>query len=520
VLAPSRITDPNANRSFAAYDGLGRVIAVAIGGKSGETDPEAQGDTLEHPTQWFTYDAFAWVEDEKPVSVHGYAREQYFPVDENAPVQQSVTYADGAGNVLMVKVLAEPGLAPARDGSGALVFAGSPPELQYADTSPNERWVGTGRTVLDNKGKPVKQYEPFFSDRPDYEEEAKLLHLGVTPILHYDPLGRLVRTDYPDGTFARVELSPWQTTTHDPSDTVLGSEWYAERQALTGGTADEDAEIRAAEVTAAYAAETPTVAHADVLGRAVVWLLTCATRTRVPSSTTSCRRAPCSTSRATSWRSSMLAAMLPKRTSRACWDSCCTRPRSTLAAAGASRMSVVRRCGCSTTWAACIGSNTTLRRPTHHVVRPSGGSEALVLRSVYGELAASPEASNLRGRLLRQYDGAGLVEHVAFDFAGNELETTRRLHVTATATPDWVALATETTLTGSTPPRRACSTPRRSRRRRPTTRSADRPRRRPTTARSHATPTTKRGCSMLDMSRTTLRRHLVELGVLGMTSTD
>jgi hypothetical protein len=25
------------------------------------------------------------------------------------------------------------------------------------------RWVGTGATIYNNKGKPVKQYEPFFS---------------------------------------------------------------------------------------------------------------------------------------------------------------------------------------------------------------------------------------------------------------------------------------------------------------------------------------------------------------------
>src|SRR5690606_30163748 len=89
-----------------------------------------------------------------------------------------------------------------------------------------------------------------------------------------------------------------------------------------------------------------------------------------------------------------------------------------------------------------------LRRVTHAWVQPSVGAEQLLVRNAYGELAASPKASNLRGRLLRQYDGAGLVEHVAFDFAGNELQTDRTLHVTATATPDWVALATETTLAG------------------------------------------------------------------------
>src|SRR5690606_8537384 len=77
TLQPVQVTDPNGNRSFAAYDGLGRVTAVAIAGKDGETDPERQGDTLEHPTQWFEYHPFEWQNEGTPVYVHAYAREQY-----------------------------------------------------------------------------------------------------------------------------------------------------------------------------------------------------------------------------------------------------------------------------------------------------------------------------------------------------------------------------------------------------------------------------------------------------------
>ena len=30
----------------------------------------------------------------------------------------------------------------------------------------NPRWVGSGWTIYNNKGKPVRQYEPFFSQLP------------------------------------------------------------------------------------------------------------------------------------------------------------------------------------------------------------------------------------------------------------------------------------------------------------------------------------------------------------------
>jgi YD repeat-containing protein len=43
---------------------------------------------------------------------------------------------------------------------------------------------------------------------------------GVTPVLRYDALGRLTRTDLPNGTFSRVVFDPWKQTTFDPNDNV------------------------------------------------------------------------------------------------------------------------------------------------------------------------------------------------------------------------------------------------------------------------------------------------------------
>ncbi|XXT23852.1 hypothetical protein WME94_20155 [Sorangium sp. So ce429] len=77
---------------------------------------------------------------------------------------------------------------------------------------------------------------------------------GVTPILRYDPLGRLIQTDLPNGTSSRVVFDAWKQTSHDPNDTVLKSAWYAARQALPTG----DPERRAADLAAAHAG-TPAV---------------------------------------------------------------------------------------------------------------------------------------------------------------------------------------------------------------------------------------------------------------------
>ena len=87
---------------------------------------------------------------------------------EISPLQAAFEYSDGGGAVLVKKAQAEP------ERSGGRV-----------------RWIASGLTVLNNKGKPVKQYEPYYTEHHTFEgPQAK----GVTPLMFYDAAGRLVRT--------------------------------------------------------------------------------------------------------------------------------------------------------------------------------------------------------------------------------------------------------------------------------------------------------------------------------------
>ena len=108
---------------------------------------------------------------------------------------------------------------------------------------------------------------------------GELVEWGVTPIILYDPLGRAVRTDLPDGTFVRVRFTPWEQTTHDASDNILESNWYAERVALTPGTPDNDGEINAKNKAIEHA-DTPTRTLLDRLGRPFVTIVCRVTRNR------------------------------------------------------------------------------------------------------------------------------------------------------------------------------------------------------------------------------------------------
>ena len=293
ILAPIEMVDANDNHSEVAVDILGIVVAAAIKGKNISTDPAIEkweGDDLSNfnydlcnpssaSVQAFCFDAVAdrtqarqwldrattrfvyhfgdkngqWVQ--RMASACGIVRERYQPqVDADPehdleikhPIQISLECSDGSGAVLMKKMQAEPG--PVIEG-GPVV---------------NHRWIINGLTVVNNKGKPVKQYEPAFSAVFGCE----LPHAnGVTPIMYYDAAGRVVRTEMPDGTFSRVEFSPWFSRSFDANDTILepGNRWYTEHSATSASEEDK----RAGRLAAAHA-DTPSQTHLDSLGREVI----------------------------------------------------------------------------------------------------------------------------------------------------------------------------------------------------------------------------------------------------------
>jgi len=102
---------------------------------------------------------------------------------------------------------------------------------------------------------------------PDFEDEDELVATGVTPILRYDPLGRLTRTDLPDGSYTRSTFDAWTQMAWDPNDTSgeAGNLWTAAR--LPGATPTPSAEEQRAAELALEHADTPATSHIDALGR-------------------------------------------------------------------------------------------------------------------------------------------------------------------------------------------------------------------------------------------------------------
>ena len=77
--------------------------------------------------------------------------------------------------------------------------------------------MATGWTIFNNKGKPVRKYEPFFTLSHRFEFNIRN---GVSPVYFYDPDQRVIATLLPNKTWTKVVFDPWRQENWDANDTV------------------------------------------------------------------------------------------------------------------------------------------------------------------------------------------------------------------------------------------------------------------------------------------------------------
>ncbi|MGH8646446.1 MAG: RHS repeat-associated core domain-containing protein [Gammaproteobacteria bacterium] len=325
------------------------------------------------------------------------------------------------------------------------------------DVSP--RWVGSGWTVFNNKGKPVRQYEPFFTDTHRFELDVRI---GVSPVLFYDPVERVIATLHPNHTWEKVVFDPWRQETWDVNDTVLVADprtdpdagdffrrlpdadylptWHARRQGGAMGPQEQ-----AVASKAAVHANTPTIAHADSLGRT---FLTVAHDTFKYSDT------PPADPPTEEFHSTRVVLDIEgnqrevidvkdRVIMRYDYDMLGSRVHQASMEAGA-RWMLNDVAGKSLyAWDSrdhqFRAAYDQLRRPTDSFLREGPGAERVVGRSIYGESRPNPEASNLRGKVVQLFDQAGVVASDEYDFKGNLLRSQRQLAQEYKTTLDWSA---------------------------------------------------------------------------------
>jgi RHS repeat-associated protein len=500
VLQPTLLTDANGNRSQVAFDAIGLVVGTAIQGKD-----DTVGDSLAgfnpDPTQ-AEIDGFMDADDPHPIAVNllqgattriVYDLDRFRRTQQEQPahaaswlpayaatvhrethlsdplpadglrLQVSFSYSDGFGREIQKKIQAEPG--PVVDG-GPVV---------------SPRWVGSGWTIFNNKGNPVRQYEPFFSQLPARGHLFEFgVEVGVSPVLFYDPVDRVVATLHPNHTYEKVVFTAWRQDTWDVNDTVLldprtdadvsaltkryfsalnlpPGEWQTWYEARSGGALGPE-EQAAASKTALHAGTT-AVAHVDVSGRA---FLSIAHNRFTPI------EAPPGALPTDEFHRTRLifdsegnqreiVDALARTIMRYDYDMRGGRSRQVSLDAGERWMLNDVTGKRIRAWDGrghvFRMEYDLVRRPRRVFVRgatPQNPDHDLLFQQTeYGEGQPNDRLLNLRTRAFRSFDGAGLVTNIghnsvtgqdeAYDFKGNLLRSSRQLTESYTTTADWQA---------------------------------------------------------------------------------
>ncbi|MGI5413970.1 SpvB/TcaC N-terminal domain-containing protein [Streptomyces chartreusis] len=501
VLLPALVMDPNRNRTATDFDAFGLVAAVAVMGKP--EDVPVPGDRLPagYPADLTEAQTVALLADPRgplaaqllgtastrivhdvgayrraaagalqPAAVLSLARETHAadPVPTSGlRIQARLAYSDGFGREVQRKAPADDGPVPQRDATGRIVLDADGRPVPIATDQP--RWVGSGWTVYDGKGRPVREFEPFFTDTHRFEFEPRI---GVSPIVLYDPVDRVVGRVHPDHSWDKVVVGAWWQATWDANDTVLADPaadsdvgplvavlpaadrwptWHGLRTDPTLATEREriwpDAARRAAEAAAVTCTEmhasTPTLSYTDPLGRVV---LTVRHNRFLPV------EAPAGTAPTEEFQRTRLVLDIEgnqlvlvdarDRVAQECQYDMLGH-RVTLASIDSGRCVTLAAVTGQPVFgwdAASVLIRTEydpLQRPIRTLVTPSGGAEVLTTRNVYGEQHPDAEAANLRGRLYLSLDQAGAAAADRYDFRGNTAHSWRRFARDYAVHPDW-----------------------------------------------------------------------------------
>ena len=466
TLTVRRLKDHNDNLSEAIADELGMIKATALLGKGAEADDLAglsefttlaeeaaiaaffnaatsselvtRGKALlAHATTRFVYDLAAFQTSGSPVVAASILREEHFQDNPDSAVMLSFEYSDGFNRVVMKKGQAEPGLA-----KQVTIGPGDTVTITEVDTTPELRWVGTGRTVVNNKGNAVKKYEPYFSVTHRYESHKELVESGVTALFYHDALNRLYKTVLPDGTFSTTSFNAWQQLLYDQGDTVTQSSWYTDRAgSLIDGIllaeGKDPAKEKAAALDSAIYDDTPAILDFDTLGRPVVQTqhnrldsVDSFYRSVMKLDIEGCLR------HVIDARGNMVMRYKYDLTGSLAWQQGAdSGQRWTLENVADLPLRSWDERGHT-----FAHSYDALGRKLQSRVLGGDGPVALnhiYERNIYGETQPNAKALNLRGQPVRTYDTGGMVEVQQFNFKGQPLASRRRLFAAYKEVPDW-----------------------------------------------------------------------------------
>ena len=139
-----------------------------------------------------------------------------YPSDAAQQVRVSVHYFDGMGRALQAGAKVPPGPAWQREANGEIVVDGN--GLPVIVDAPS-RWAVSGKVEYNNKGLPVRNYQPYHVDDWRYVVDRAMRTCGYADTHFYDAVGREAKVVTAKGYLRRNRYYPWFTVVEDENDT-------------------------------------------------------------------------------------------------------------------------------------------------------------------------------------------------------------------------------------------------------------------------------------------------------------
>ncbi|GJC89484.1 mono(ADP-ribosyl)transferase SpvB [Colletotrichum liriopes] len=448
-LRPVQVTDCNGNRQLGAFGPFSEVIATAMSGKS----TQKLGDSLDglhmavsteqlaalvsNPTQKVLQSLCGRATHRKI-----YAHRRYHESDATKRLPNfvaSLTRQDhGPDSVIMLEISHLSGRGTVLE-SVDLLSSAAPFE-----------WRARDRSVRDASGNVVRKFQNRALSSSDYTRQSELT--VPSTFLFLDGHGRQVASLAPGGLWTKLERSTWSLNTWDAGNTLLIadpatdaafgpyirllhpsylSSWYGAR--MTSSNADIARSAMKSEVytekwrTDSLNATGQVVVSTKRLGsKSISQKMQYDALGRVSSVWDVIEQQGVLTERLTeTFLYDLLGRIIVKRTMESgdTWSlpDCNGRPMVTRNTRGITHR-VVR---------------DGLRRNRQMYVQEGTASEVLTTEFVYGDGVEGAEKKNLRGKLFRLYDQAGLLVHDEYDFQGNLVKSTRQLADAYKTILDW-----------------------------------------------------------------------------------
>jgi RHS repeat-associated protein len=424
VLQPRLVTDPNGNQTQFFFTALGLLKDTWLMGDKQRPSVKMEYNFLDFRN--------SPPDKRRPIYVRTirhihHDTELDVPPSKRNETIETREYSDGFGRLVQTRTQGEeerfgdPVFGGAVLSTDQTTGAGGAIVGSLHNDTKNPNVVVSGWQMYDNKGRVVQKYEPFFSTGWEYAKPGQdLLDQAQRMTMFYDPRGQIIRTLNPDASEQRVIYgvppdvttpevfapTPWETYTYDANDN-------AGRTHPAGSGAH------------ASHRNTPTSAEIDALGRTI------RTIERNDAQDT------------TEWyetrsrydiRGNVIEVIDPLGRSafHYVYD-LANRPLRINSIDAGTRRTVLDAAGnIVEQWdskkALILRAYDALSRPMLVWARDKDNEEVMLReRLIYGESQSSAAADNLRGKLYRHYDEAGLLTLSKYDFKGNVLEKERQV---------------------------------------------------------------------------------------------